>query len=157
MKAKQNGANFEKFIEASCTYYRTKGIADIHKTPEPMKPISVLNPRYGHFKAVYEKKGQPDFLGTLKGGQSIMIEAKHTEKTNITFDRIPEHQATALESTTQLGGVALVLISFNLKNFYCIRWSDWKKLQEETGKKSANEKDLAPFKIEFKGHLEFIN
>ena len=34
-----NGAFFEYIIEGGCQYYRDKGIADIEKTPEPMRPI----------------------------------------------------------------------------------------------------------------------
>lgn len=156
--AKRNGQVFEKYLEASCIRYRTKGIADINKTPEPMKPIGVVNKRLGHFKAVYEKKGQPDFLGTLKGGKSIMFEAKHTEATNLPFNRILPQQERDLENTTKLGGLALVIISFNLRNFYSIEWTEWKRLKETIGKKSVNEKDLEAYKIEFKnGYLQFLN
>lgn len=156
-KAQRSGDAFEKYIEASLKRYRTKGIADIKKTPEPLKAFGVLNKRRGWYKAYYEKKGQPDFLGTLKGGQSIMMEAKHTATTHIRFDRIQPHQEIDLTRTLKLGGAALVLISFNLKNFYCVDWFGWMELKENVGKKSVNEKDLAPYKVEYmNGYIHFL-
>lgn len=156
-KSQRNGKVFEKYIERSCIRYRTLGLADIKKTPEPMRPVGVLNKRMGWFKAVYDKKGQPDFLGTLKGGRSIMIEAKNTDSTLMPFDRIARHQEKDLESTMRLGGLALVLLSFNLKTFYCIEWSEWIKLKETIGKKSVNEKDLAAYEVPLhNGIIDFL-
>lgn len=155
-KSKQNGKNFEKLIEQTCAYYKRKGIADINKTPEPLRPIGTLN--NGQFRAIYAKKGQPDFLGTLKGGRSIMFEAKHTESTNIRFDRVAPHQERDLENTYKLGGLSLVLISFKFKNFYAVEWQEWMSLKKTTGKKSVNEKDLEPYKLDtINGYLHFID
>lgn len=156
-KAKQNGKVFEQYVERSCIRYRTKGIADIKKTPEPMRPVGVLNQRRGIFKAVYEKKGQPDFLGTLRGGKSVMIEAKHTESPRLAFDRILPQQETDLQNTMDLGGLALVLISFGMKRFYCIEWFVWQEMKENIGKKSVNETDLEPFEVKFEnGYIDFL-
>lgn len=156
-KSQRNGKVFEKYVERSCIRFRSLGLADIKKTPEPMKPVGVINKNYGWFKAVYEKKAQPDFTGTLKGGQSVMIEAKHTDSTRMPFERIARHQATDLDSVTNLGGLALVLLSFSLKNFYCIEWTEWLKLKETTGKKSVNQKDLAPYEVDYKnGVIQFL-
>ena len=35
-RSRAEGAAFENLINSACEYYRTKGIADIEKTPEPM-------------------------------------------------------------------------------------------------------------------------
>lgn len=157
-RSKRNGQTFENLIERSCIRYRTKGIADIKKTPEPMKPVGVINARRGWFKAVYEKKGQPDFTGTIKGGRSVLIEAKHSSVKRIEFERILPQQREDLENCTRLGGLALVVISFNLKDFYCIEWIDWIELKEKTGKKSLNDKDLAPYKVELVlGGIDFLD
>lgn len=75
-QARAAGNYFENMISASCEYYRDRGIAKIEKTPEPMKPLGAKN-RKGQFLACYTKQAQPDYGGTLKGGQSIYFEAKH--------------------------------------------------------------------------------
>lgn len=157
-KAQHIGNIFEKYIEAACIRYRTLGIADIKKTPEPMRPIGVINNNRGWYKAIFEKKGQPDFLGTLKGGRSIMIEAKHTDSKYMRFDRIATHQERDLKSTADLGGLSLILLSYNLKNFYCIEWNDWLRLKNlDSKKKSLKEEDLIDYKIEYKnGVIQFL-
>lgn len=155
-RSKRNGQNFEKLIERTCEHYRRKGIANINKTPEPLKPLAPLN--NGQFRAVYAKKGQPDFLGTIVGGKSIIMEAKHTNGTNIRFDRISLHQERELEGTHRLGGIAVVLISFSMKNFYSVPWVNWKDMKYTIGKKSVNKKDLADYKLDTKnGYLHFLD
>ena len=37
-RSRAEGAGFESLINSACEYYRTNGIADIEKTPEPMIP-----------------------------------------------------------------------------------------------------------------------
>ena len=70
-KARFNGAAFEQLINAGCRYYIKKGIAVIHKTPEPMHPIQPMG--NGRFLAAYDKKAQPDYQGTLRGGDEKTI------------------------------------------------------------------------------------
>lgn len=145
-RSQKNGALFENLIERTCTHYRGKGIADIKKTPEPMKPISPLG--RGQFRAVYTKKGQPDFMGTLKGGRSVQVEAKHTQAKLIQFDTVQDHQGLQLQNTERLGGLALIVISFRFENFYALTWTEWQQVKKDTGKKSCNEKDLAEYKVD---------
>ena len=41
-RSKAAGEYWENMIEAACQHYRLKGIAEITKTPEPMRPIKSL-------------------------------------------------------------------------------------------------------------------
>ena len=41
-KSKAQGDYFEALIEAGCNFYRDRKVADIEKTPEPMRPIKDL-------------------------------------------------------------------------------------------------------------------
>lgn len=154
-RAKSNGKAFEELIEHSCRLIRKMGLANIQKTPEPLKPIGVL--RGGQFRAIYDRQGQPDFMGTLLGGQSIVLEAKHTSSTNIRFDSVLSHQARQLALTDELGGVAGVLISFSMKDFYHVPYATWRELEKTIGKKSLNENDLAEYRISTdNGFLDFL-
>ena len=38
-RSRAEGAGFESIIDNACAYYRSIGLADIEKTPEPMRPI----------------------------------------------------------------------------------------------------------------------
>lgn len=154
LKAKRNGAVFENMIERSCIHYKVNGIAHIQKTPEPFRIVSKQrNMVHGFF----EKKAQPDFTGTLKGGQAIVFEAKNTDSTNIKFDRINAVQERDLDYHSHLGAQALILISFNLKRFYKVPWKEWQSMKDTLGKKSVNEKDLVDYQISTnKGLIDFL-
>lgn len=155
--AKRNGENFERLIEITCAYYSKMGAAYIQKTPEPMKPIKVINRAKRLFQAVYTMKAQPDFTGTLKNGKSVVFEAKHTDGTNIPFDRINDQQQEDLALHNHLGAMTFILISFNMKYFYAVPYSDWMQLKEQSKKKSVNQTDLIDYEISNKkGYLNFI-
>ena len=84
--ARQKGQYFEQRLDGSFDYYRDRGYAVIEKTPEPMK---VIKPEgSGRFLACYTKKAQVDYKGTLKGGRTILIEAKFTSTDRLTQDRV---------------------------------------------------------------------
>lgn len=153
-KAQAYGAQFERLIDISCKRYANQGLAYIEKTPEPFNMIKRQGARVLGY---YEKKGQPDFAGTLKGGRSVVFEAKHTNTTNIPFSQIEDHQEEALEKHEQLGAECFILVAFGLKTYYKVHWSDWKELKRTIGKKSLNEKDLAEYKItNKKGLINFL-
>ncbi|WP_373757842.1 Holliday junction resolvase RecU [Jeotgalibaca porci] len=154
-KAKKLGQNFENLIEKSCRYYAHKKIALIEKTPEPLKMVRAGRGR--EVVAVFEKKGQPDFKGTLKGGRSIVFEAKHTSANLIKLDRVERHQMDNLSSHNQLGAECFILISFQLKSFYRVPIEDWEALPGALNKKTANEKDLTQYKVDVKhGVVDFL-
>ena len=66
------GKEFEKRIQEAFDYVNARGAAVINKVPEPIKIIKRLEA--GQFIAVFEKKAQPDYEGTLKGGRSVLYE-----------------------------------------------------------------------------------
>ncbi|SFB90395.1 recombination protein U [Alkalibacterium subtropicum] len=147
LKAKRNGERFEHLIDVTCAHYSLRGLAHIQKTPEPLKPIKAMNRSKGLYQAVFTKKAQPDYTGTLQNGQSIVFEAKHTESTNIAFDRINAAQERDLKLHDHLGARALVVVSFAMKKFYAVPWPSWVYLKENSGKKSVNQTDLVDYEI----------
>lgn len=150
-KAKQFGEFFENLISASCNQYRNSGVAYIQKTPEPMKPVSAINRKRGKFQAVFTKKAQPDFAGTIQGGQSVVFEAKHCEGPRIEFKRLSDQQENDLIAHHKLGAIAFVIISFKAQDFYRIMITDWINLKESIGKLSLNQEDLEPYRIKNQG------
>lgn len=155
-KANAYGAQFENLLQRSCIRYSNNKIAHIQKTPEPTKVIRATGG--GRYIMVFTEKAQPDFTGTLHDGQSIVMEAKHTNTTNIPFNRISIKQEQELNIHEKLGAKCLVVVAFKMNNFYAIPWRNWKELKITTGKKSVNQKDLENYKIEIKrGLLDFLN
>lgn len=143
-KARINGQHFEELIEKACLRYKVLGKAFIEKTPEPMRPLRGANPQ-GQFLACYTKQAQPDYKGTLKGGQSVVFEAKHTDSISIAQNRVTGEQAAALSRHQSLGAKCFVLVSFRFENFYAVPWSIWADMPGAFGKVSANENDLLPY------------
>lgn len=148
-KSKRNGQRFERLIELSCNMYKRESKAFIQKTPENTRFLRPL--KGGKFVAVHDKKSQPDFQGTLKGGQSVVFEAKHTNSTNIRFDRLQMHQKRELVKHQQLGAEAFLLISFEVnspdKRVYKVPIKDWLLLENRLDKKSVNENDLKDYRV----------
>lgn len=149
-QSRQNGALFERMIDASLKWYASRGDAHIEKTPEPMKPLRPPNER-GQFLACYTKQAQPDYKGTLKGGRSIVFEAKHSESDKIDYGRLTEEQRDALEAHYQLGAFAGVLVSLGMTDFYMVPWEIWRRMTEIYGRKHMKKADLECYKVPFYG------
>ena len=142
--SRAQGTQFEKAIADACDLYREKGMADIEKTPEPMRPIKRLEG--GRFVAIFEKQAQPDYKGVLAGGQAVMFEAKSTATDRITQDRVTGEQAERLSRCQLLGGVAFVLCRFASGQVYKLPWSIWENMQQHFGVKYITEETAAPYR-----------
>lgn len=138
------GLAFEEIVNAACEYYKLTGEAFIEKTPEPMKPLQVIDRQRGIFKAVFQKAAQPDYKGTLKGGRAICFEAKHTSTNWIRQDAVTEEQWKALDLHEAMGAWCFVLVSLEWK-YYRVPWAKWKTMQEDHGHKYMNPTDIAPY------------
>ena len=97
----------------------------IEKTPEPMK---VIKPEgNGRFLACYTKKAQVDYKGTLKGGRTILIEAKFTSTDRLTQDRVLDIQASYMDQPPAASALAASsLPAFSTGEVYKIPWDDWR-------------------------------
>lgn len=143
--ARERGKQFEGRIDAALEYYAMKGFADIEKTPEPMKPIKDLG--NGRFIACYEKKAQPDYKGTLKGGRSIMFEAKFTASDRMEQSRVLEGQANYMTRHQRLGARCYVVIGFQSMEVYRIPWEVWSAMKEHFGRKYVTEADVEKYRV----------
>ena len=150
------GAHFEEAIEAACTHYDLQGEAFVEKTPEPMKILKPINRQRGTFEAVFSKTAQPDFKGTIRGGQAVCFDAKHTSRDRIEQSAISQEQKEALDKHEALGAWCFVLVSLGHR-FYRVPWHDWKDMKTHFGHKYMDAEDLAPYELEFKnGVIHFL-
>ena len=127
--SRAQGAQFEQAIAGAC---------------DPMRPIKRLEG--GRFVAIFEKQAQPDYKGTLAGGQAVMFEAKSTATDRITQDRVTEDQAERLTRCAELGGLAFVLCQFASGQVYKLPWGVWQRMQEQFGVKYITEETAAPYR-----------
>lgn len=139
------GKEFEKRIDEAFAYCKSKGSALIDKTPEPTKVIKRLEG--GKFIAVFDKKAQPDYSGTLKGGRSVKFEAKFTTSDRITADRVTDTQADYLTKAAALGAHCYILAGFATGNVYKIPWEIWSEMKSYFGRKYVQEADLKQYQV----------
>lgn len=139
------GKEFEKRIDEAFAYCKSKGSAQIDKTPEPTKVIKRLEG--GKFIAVFDKKAQPDYSGTLKGGRSVKFEAKFTTSDRITADRVTDTQADYLAKAAALGAHCYILAGFSTGNVYKIPWEIWSEMKSYFGRKYVQEADLKQYQV----------
>lgn len=154
--SRAQGARFEQQIEIACEVYRRVGLADIQKTPEPVKPLRPMGD--GRFLAVYTAKAQADFKGTLRGGRSILFEAKSTSTERMEQSRVTAQQSDQLERAYRLGAEVFILCQFCGNGVYRVPWSFWREMKAKAGRKYITAADVKEFEIEVNrnGILAFL-
>lgn len=146
------GRIFEEMLEKSLRWYEERGLLRATKTPEPMKPIRPCG-KNGQFLACYVKPAQVDFSGTLAGGRAIRFEAKQTDTTRFTRDRLTEEQMDDLEAHQRLGAYCCVLICFGFNHFYRIPWSVWRDMKQHFKRQYITEEDVKEYRLEYNGGI----
>lgn len=158
LRGKKNhaaGQHFEEIIEAACEYYRIEGIAEIEKTPEPFRIERHMG--QGKFIGHFVKTAQPDFKGTVRGGRSVVFEAKHTETGQMKQSAVTTEQAKAFNRHRKLGAECFVLVSFGFERFFKIPWEVFSGMKGFYGRKYITPKDVPEYEIFYKGFLDFLN
>lgn len=131
LKNKASGENCEKRLDAVFSRLAADGVCNIQKTPEPMRVVG-RGARSGTFNAVYTQQAQPDYQGTMRGGRSVVLEAKFTSTEKIALSRISDEQAKQLDIHLQLGALCGVICCFS-GQFAFITWQDWKTIPARCG------------------------
>jgi recombination protein U len=148
--SRDTGGEFERLISAACEAYRIEKVADIEKTPEPIKIIRPLG--NGQYVSCFQAKAQPDYKGTLAGGRSVVFEAKHTASDRMFQSRVTQKQAESLDSHLAMGAECFVLAGFAMRAFYRIPWEDWRGMKRLFGRKYALERDLSAYRLPVKNN-----
>lgn len=154
--ARAQGKNFEDRLTVALDYYKARGLASIEKTPEPMRVIKSMG--QGRFLACFEKKAQPDFTGTIRGGRSVKFEAKYTTGDRLEQSRVLPQQAEYLTRHQALGARCYVIVGFSSGRVYRVPWDAWAGMKEKFGRKYVKEDDLAIYLVtEKNGRLMLLS
>lgn len=149
------GKVLEHYIMAACSYYESKGIAKIEKTPEPMRVIRRLDG--GKFIACFDHAAQPDFKGELYGGRAVVFEAKYSDVPKIQQSRITTKQWKDMETHHQMGALCFILVSVEMQRFYCVDWEIWRDMKSIYGRKYLKELDMSEMRVPFEnGIIKFL-
>jgi recombination protein U len=144
-RSRDEGKLFESYIETACEFYKHTGKAKIEKTPEPRRVIGRTGDRKSKMICVNEKKAQPDFQGTLRGGTSIVFEAKHTDTDRIQQSRVTPEQWDDMEAHHRLGASCWVVVSFGFRSYARIPWAVWREMKGHYGRKYITEAESREF------------
>ena len=153
-KARADGKEFEKRLDGSFAYYKAKGFALVEKTPEPVKVLSRPD-KYQRFKACFAGAAQPDYKGTIKGGRTVVFEAKYTggAEQKLQQDVVKkgkdgnDGQAEYLDRYEALGARCYVLAGFSSGAVYRVPWDVWKNMKALFGRKYVTEADLEKYRV----------
>ena len=145
MKNRAEGKAFEERLDATFAYYADKGYALIDKTPEPFKIIRRLEQT--RFIGCFIKRAQPDYKGTVKGGRTVIFEAKYTTADRITQDRVSDAQWSYMDRAAELGARCSVLVGFKSHRVYKIPWQIWRDMKETYGRKYLTEKECGIYEV----------
>lgn len=143
--SRAQGRRFEERLDDSFAYYADRGFAIVEKTPEPMRPTKSLG--NGKFIAFFEKKAQPDYKGTIKGGRTVLFEAKFTSTDRMTQDRVGRDQSEYLSRYQRLGARCYVVVGFASGDVYRIPWDVWSNMKTFFDRKYVKETDLEKFRV----------
>lgn len=134
------GKNFEDVIEIISEVYWQNRLAIIEKTPEPMKILKHIE--NGKFETVFATSAQPDFKGVLKGGRTVVFDAKFTESDKIAFSVLSDHQREVLVQYGKLGAMSFVLVGFSDGSIYNIDINTWVNMKNIFGHKHIKKVEL---------------
>lgn len=134
------GKIFESTVDTICQVYELNGLARIEKTPEPMKVLKYIDG--GKFEAVFEKSAQPDFKGTIKGGRTVVFDAKFTEADRIRYQALSDYQRETLLKYSNLGAMSFILVGFANGKIYKIDINEWTKMQQDFGRLYIKQSEL---------------
>ena len=147
------GRDFEDYLDRACQLYRSMGIANIEKTPEPFKCLK--KNKGGRAIVQFIHHAQPDYKGVLLNGQAIIFEAKCTTKDRIQQSVLTQNQADMLRDYQRLGAYTAVCVGIQDEYFFVpFRYFD--NMGEFFGHKYATADNLKPWKVPFNGSAVFF-
>ena len=147
-RSRAMGKLFEDRLDASFAYYRATGAALVEKTPEPVKILSKPD-RYQRFTACFAKAAQPDYKGTVKGGRTVVFEAKFTWAADqrLAQTAVKENQADSLDRYEALGARCYILAGYASGAVFRVPWEVWKNMKALYGRKYVTETDLGKYRV----------
>lgn len=114
--AHARGDAFEDVLAPHHAVAAAEGIADVRKVGAPVvvgrggKPIA------------WAGVGPADYVGTLRGGRSLVVEAKSFAG-RLSRGDIAEHQREHLDACAALGGLALLALNVYGCGVYVVEWT----------------------------------
>lgn len=145
------GMDLESAINDSNTYYLNNDIAVIHKKPTPVQIVKVNYPSRNKAvitEAYYKTPSTTDYNGIYKG-KYIDFDAKENHnKTAFPLANVSAHQVEHLKNVQRHGGIAFLLVAWNLYNeFYLLPFDVLNEYWEDSFKDGRKSIPYEAFKM----------
>ena len=114
--AHARGDAFEALLSRHHAVALAEGLADVRKVGAPVavgrggKPVA------------WAGVGPADYVGTLRGGRSVVVEAKSVDG-RFSRAHVAEHQREHLDACAALGGLALLALEVRGCGVYVVEWA----------------------------------
>lgn len=112
------GRWYQRLVTAACRFYDAQELAYIAEIPTPMGIAK------GGEAAFFKGKAITDYFGTLSGGRSVAFDAKGSLDGPYRAG-IPDNQLRVMERVHALGGLAGVLLGFQVDETIRSWWIPW--------------------------------
>ena len=114
--AHARGDAFEDVLAPHHAVAAAEGIADVRKVGAP-----VIVGRKGK-PLRWAGVGPADYVGTMRGGRSLVVEAKSVDG-RLSLAHVAPHQRAHLDACAALGGLALLAVELRGKGVYVVEWT----------------------------------
>ncbi len=148
------GHTFEQCIISGCEQYKRDNKAVIDKTPEPFRVMRKSSE--GLFTGRFTSPAQPDFQGTVKGGRSIVFEAKSTTKDRIQRRVLTDTQMKVLEQHEKAGAICGVVCCIGESAFF-VPWCVWRDMKAIYGRQYVTAADIDAYKVRYDISVHFLD
>jgi recombination protein U len=162
------GMTLEAYLNDTNEYYRSQGIACVHKKPTPVQIVHVEYPKRSAAvikEAYFKQASTTDYNGVYKG-KYIDFEAKETRnKTSFPLQNFHIHQIEHMREIIKHNGIAFVIIKFTtLDEVYLLEAVHllyfWQRY-EQGGRKSITKAELEetghPIKLGYQPRIPYLN
>ena len=154
------GRIMEDMIMGAARKYEQEGRLVLHKESEPFRVVKNLDRARGRAEVQFTAKAHPDFIGCLRGGRLIAIEAKYTQTDRIKYSAVTETQAEILTKYYKAGAGAFICCGigkgYELK-YFMVPWATWVYMKEIYGHKYATAEDLNPYEVKADMVIHFLD
>lgn len=136
--------DFEQYLCDLHVIYERQGRARLDKTHPAVKVLSKVT--RGRFRACWLAKSGADYVGTLRGGRAIHLEAKMRSGSRFEARAVKPHQLAAMASHVRMGALAYVIVRGGGGD-YLLRVDRGGRIVEMIGRASATWEELGPYRI----------
>ncbi|WP_196603444.1 Holliday junction resolvase RecU [Pectinatus haikarae] len=144
LQSLMTGRLLENEIDTACRQYALDGRAVIYKTPESFRCIS--KKPSGRFTGQFTGRAQPDYQGTLRGGKSIIFEAKFTDKDRIQQSVLTKTQFDMLAQHLETRAAVYICCGIADK-YYMIPFNIWSNMKAVFGRSYIVQQDINAYQV----------